>query len=278
MNSPFSLFINSITEAMFRSVQLSLDTSRTIKAETSVHHWSKDITLRHSQGFGNASRPNSLRKNSLRKKEVRNQPQTGINAGALAESLTVSPMPMQISPWLMTAWGHKQSSVDVFMLGRSHGEGGGEGRGDASAWNPLPWPSKHQMRSRRRFIWSRAQAALRWERDSPWIYYPTNPESGALCKSSTDDCCCFGPFAVASDVRAVFFLFCFFSLIAQLTSQWSLHLVSLFSHVLLSLDCFFFCEDINKSPVYSPCLVQGDTMVALSGQCKIEQQIQRDEG
>lgn len=48
------------------------------------------------------------------------------------------------------------------------------------------------MRGRRQFIWSRAEAALRWESGSLWIHYPTNPESGALRKSAAADCCCSG--------------------------------------------------------------------------------------
>lgn len=40
------------------------------------------------------------------------------------ETLAVSVPPMQISLWLMTARSHKQSSVDVFILGRSRRGGG----------------------------------------------------------------------------------------------------------------------------------------------------------
>lgn len=55
--------------------------------------------------------------------KTQNKTQTGINAGELEESLAVSLMPMQISLRLMTARSHKQSSVDVFILGRSRGGG-----------------------------------------------------------------------------------------------------------------------------------------------------------
>lgn len=179
-----SLYINSMIEAMIHSVQPSFDTSRTIKAKTSVHPWSKDISLTHSQGSCNPSRPNSLGK----KESTQSQPQTGINAGRVGRVSRRLPDADANFTTVDDSPGSQTELGGCLHPGKVTGGGGAM----LLRENPLPWPSKHQTRSRRRFIWSRAEAALRWESDSPWIYYPTNLESAALRKSSTVDCCCMG--------------------------------------------------------------------------------------
>lgn len=153
---------------------------------------------------------------------------------------SLSPSPWwrcKFPPWLMIARGPETELGGCLHAGKVTGgrRWWEEGRGHASAWNPLRWPSKHPRRSSRRFIWSRAEAALRWESDSPVIYYPTNPESGALRKSSTADCCWLDLSTSPLAARAVVFLFG--------ESQWShcvdisvelTSLISSFSHVLPS--------------------------------------------
>lgn len=221
--SLFSLFINSITEAMIRTAQPSLDTSRTLKAKTSVHHRSRDITLKHSQGFCNPSRPNSLRKKIKEPKNSTSDWNKCRRVGRVSHRLCKfrrgwrEPGDPNRARWMTSWW---------------EGHSGGVGVGGMLLRETLSGDLRSiRWRSRRRFIWSRAEAALRWESDSPWIYYPTNPESGTLRKSSTADCCCLDRFAVASDVRAL--LFFFFLVIPsrtlQLKSQLSFHLSSPYS-------------------------------------------------
>lgn len=183
---PYTVSLTSFIEAMIGCVQPSLVTSRTIRVKTSAQHLSKDITLKHSQGFCNPPRPNSLRgtKEPNINLELEWMPE-------LAESLTVyanftvvqwQPGVPRRARWMSSWWeGHRE------------GEEVGTGGATLLRENPLRWPSKRQMKKQTAdYLGAEAEAALRWLSDSPVIYYPTNPESGALRKSSTADCCCLG--------------------------------------------------------------------------------------
>lgn len=124
-----SLYINSMIEAMIHSVQPSFDTSRTIKAKTSVHPWSKDISLKHSQGSCNPSRPNSLGK----KKRTKSQPQTGMNAGRVGRVSRRLPDADANFTTVDDSLGSQTELGGCLHPGKVTG-----GRGDASAWKPSP--------------------------------------------------------------------------------------------------------------------------------------------
>lgn len=172
-------------KASFRSVRPSSDIFKKIKVKTSVHRRSKTITHKHLQGFCYPSRPNTRRKKTKQNTNWNKCRRVGRVSRRLPDA-DANFTAVDDGPESQTELGGCLHPGKV-TEGRWWRK-----RGGSSSWKPPPWPSKHQMRGRRQFIWSRAEAALRWESDSLWIYYPTNPESGALRKSSTADCCCLG--------------------------------------------------------------------------------------